>query len=193
MVFGHPAFLWLLPLAVVLAYAGWRGARQQRIAAAVVHGLCIASVVLALAEPMLGVSRQEQLQVGVVEITPFVTDAAVADAVRELSKDAPDVRLIAFGNRAERVDNVADLLDGVQLAALRKRLAEPVWADDSEHGAPALATALQLAGGQVPAGGRGDVRLIGSGWSCARRCGRGSVSPGRAWHRGPRDGHGEYW
>ncbi len=150
MLFAHPSILWLLVLAPAVAAAGWRASPRWAVAAlrVVATGL----IVLAAAGPVRVGAGPTPMRVAVVDVSPTMSDAAVSAAVAA----ARGAVVVGVSNRAERLAGPID-------AAVRRRLAEPLWPGDPAGGGSALADGLRLAGGLVPPGGAAEVTLATNG------------------------------
>ncbi len=162
--FAYPHLLWLLLLAPALAYAGYRAGGPRRLLVASLRAAGVAALVLALSRPILPWRSAAPTTVAVVDLSPDAAATALAAARRDLDATAGSARptVIAFASRAAVVTDPAD---PAAVAALGRRLAEPLWSDDAAAGGTNLAAALQLAGAQVPPDGRGSVRLYADGGS----------------------------
>lgn len=163
MIVNSPHFLWLLALVPAFVWIRWRDDGPRRRLVAVLSGLSVAALVLALARPLLIGHKNESTTVLVVDVGPATPVRSVQDALDLLRDTAGDVRVVAVSNRAEVVADPMRLSHGGDVAALRERLARPLAADDSKNGGSALASALQLAGAQVAPGARGRVELFTAG------------------------------
>ncbi len=171
MLFVYPHLLWLLLLAPALAYAGHRSGGSRRTLVAWLRAAGVAALALAVARPMLPWRSTTPTAVVIVDVSPAAASAAADAARHDWAAAAAPARptVIAFASRAAVVTDPATLADPAALAALRKRLADPLWDDDAPPGSanPSanLAAALQLAAAQVPPDGRGSVVLYGDGES----------------------------
>ena len=165
MITAFPQYLWLLPLAPVMAAACWRWrAGPRRRLVAVLRGVCVATIVLALAEPMLRTRVATRTHVTVLDLGPTIPGPTAGEALERLQgRPAGDSRVVVFSNRAELLTVPLNLGDPGQLATLRGRLARPVATDDLKTGGSALAAALQLAGAQIAPDGHGDIELLSNG------------------------------
>jgi uncharacterized membrane protein len=167
MIIASPHFLWLLVLAPALAWVGWKarsGGHRRRLVA-VLRGICLASLILAIARPMLRTHHETRTKVLAIDMGPTMPGQAIAGALKRYQDGAAGVRVVAFSNRAEVVTDPLLLQDANQLAALRARLDRPVASDDLKEGGSVVAAAIQLAGSQISLEGSGEIELVTNGLS----------------------------
>lgn len=170
MVVTYPNLLWLLLLAPLIAITGYRAMRpdQRRWTTALLRGVAVAALVLALARPLLHTDRESPVVVVVVDVSPSAGAnesarlAALLQDVRE-KEQAAKIKLVAFANRCEVIEDDGVFTDPSRLNELRQRLAAPIWPGDPVDGGSALADAMRLASAQVRRDGGGRIVLSTDG------------------------------
>ncbi len=168
MLFSHPAILGLLLLVPIFAVVSYRTAARRRSLTTFFRTLSLVALILALSRPLLPWQSAEDAHVSVVDCSSAMSDNALQTVVHDiggLASTAKRPAVIAFASRALVVSDADELRNPGAIAKLRRRLAQPVWADDQPSGGTNLAAALQLAAAQIPRLGRGSINLYAEGWS----------------------------
>ncbi|MCP4590901.1 MAG: VWA domain-containing protein [bacterium] len=165
MVFVRPELLWLLLLIVPLAalHLGRRVNLRPALAwtVAVLRALAFASLVFALARPLVDRSNATHTLVAVADVSASMsaddlarTRAGLADLATQRQPQEV-MKLIAFDQQVQQVEFDLDSSEPDALSAVRH--------GEVERPGSALAAALELAGALVPQDGAGRIVLFSDG------------------------------